>query len=121
MGMVILLFGFFGIALGTGWVAQLLLGKGRRVNWTQAFWVGLAGMGVAVLLAWLVDRDRGTTFGGVGFLVAIAAAFVIQWIVGGREAKEEAVERQHRRELTPEGLPGHHQPQHHPKRKKRRR
>ena len=59
MYMVILLFGFFGLAMGTGWVAQLLLGKSGRINWTQAFWVGLAGMGVAWLVGWLLDRSIG--------------------------------------------------------------
>ena len=63
MYMVILLFGFFGLAMGTGWVAQLLLGKSGRINWTQAFWVGLAGMGVAWLVGWLLDRSIGVTFG----------------------------------------------------------
>ena len=72
MYMVILLFGFFGLAMGTGWVAQLLLGKSGRINWTQAFWVGLAGMGVAWLVGWLLDRSIGVTFGISGFLVAIA-------------------------------------------------
>src|SRR4051812_34602717 len=75
---VVLIFGFFGIALGTGWVAQLLVGKGRPIDWTQAFWVGLAGMGIATVIAFLVDRDAGSTFGLVGILVTVAAAAVIQ-------------------------------------------
>ena len=63
---VILIFGFFGIALGTGWAAQLLVGKGRRINWTQAFWVGLAGMGLAALIGYLLDKHAGATFGIAG-------------------------------------------------------
>ena len=44
MYMVILLFGFFGLAMGTGWVAQLLLGKSgastgpRRSGWAWPAW-----------------------------------------------------------------------------------
>ncbi len=120
MYMVILLFGFFGLAMGTGWVAQLLLGKSGRINWTQAFWVGLAGMGVAWLVGWFLDRSIGLTFGISGFLVAIAGAFVIQWIIGRRETAARVEEHHHEKELTPEGLPGHHQPQRHKSKKKRR-
>jgi putative flippase GtrA len=117
---VILIFGFFGIALGTGWVAQLLVGHGRRIDWTQAFWVGLAGMGLAALVGFLLDKHAGTTFGIGGFLVAIGSAAVIQYVLSSREAKEHAEERHHEQELTPEGLPGHHQPKKHPNKKKRR-
>ena len=120
MAMVILLFGFFGIAMGTGWVAQLLLGRSGRINWAQAFWVGLAGMAGAGVVGWLLDRSIGWTFGVSGFLVAIAIAFAIQAIVSSREAAAVREEHHREKELTPEGLPGHHQPQHHPKKKKRR-
>ena len=120
MYLVILLFGFFGLAMGTGWIAQVLLGKSPRINWTQAFWVGLAGMGIAWLVGWLLDRSIGRTFGISGFLVAIAAAFVIQWVIGSRESAARAEEHHHEKELTPEGLPGHHQPQRHKSKKKSR-
>ena len=120
MGLVILMFGFFGIALGTGWVAQLLVGRSGRINWTQAFWVGLAGMGVAGLIGYLVDNDTGRTFGFVGFLVAVGASFGIQSVLSSREAKVRREERHHERELSPEGLTGHHQPKKHPAKKKRR-
>ncbi len=116
---VILIFGFFGMALGTGWVAQLLVGKGRRINWTQAFWVGLAGMGLAALVGYLLDKHAGMTFGFAGFLVAIGSAAVIQYVLSSREATEHAEERHREQELTPEGLPGHHQPKKHPAKKKR--
>lgn len=117
---VILIFGFFGIALGTGWAAQLLVGKGRRIDWTQAFWVGLAGMGLAALVGYLLDKHARATFGFAGFLVAVAAAAVIQWILINRETSELAEERHHEQELTAEGLPGHHQPKKHRATKKRR-
>ena len=116
---VVLIFGFFGIALGTGWAAQLLVGKGRPVDWTQAFWVGVAGMGVAAVVAYLVDRDTGSTFGFVGVLVALAAAAVIQAVLTSRAIGEERAERHHDRELTPEGLPGHHQPKKRSSKKRR--
>jgi uncharacterized membrane protein YraQ (UPF0718 family) len=115
-----LLLGFFGIAMGTGWIAQVLTRKGSgRIDWAQAFWVGLGAMGVAWLVAWLLDRKVGTTFSVAGFLVAIAAAVVIQLIVGSRRTAQVAEEHHREKELTPEGLPGHHQPQKHKKRKKR--
>src|SRR3954454_18468932 len=70
MYMTILLFGFFGISMGTGWVAQLLTGRrSGRIEWGQAFWVGLAGMGIAWLGAWLLDRTGGPTFAVAGFVV----------------------------------------------------
>lgn len=120
MYMTMLLLGFFGIAMGTGWIAQVITRKGSsRIDWAQAFWIGLAAMGVAWLAAWLLDRKVGTTFGVAGFLVAIAAAVVIQLVVGSRQAAEIAEEHHREKELTPEGLPGHHQPQRHTKKKKR--
>jgi len=118
--LTMLLLGFFGIAMGTGWIAQVLTRRGSsRIDWAQAFWVGLAALGVAWLVAWLLDRKVGTTFGVVGFLVAIAAAVVIQLIVGSRRAAAVAEEHHREKELTPEGLPGHHQPQKHKKKKRR--
>lgn len=118
MYMAILLFGFFGIAMGTGWIAQVITRKGR-VDWPQAFWVGLASMGIAWLIAWLLDRQVGTTFGVAGFLVAIAAAIVIQLALNMREREVHAEAHHRQKELTPEGLPGHHQPQKRKSRKKR--
>jgi uncharacterized membrane protein YraQ (UPF0718 family) len=120
MYMTMLLLGFFGIAMGTGWIAQVITGtRSGRVDWAQAFWVGLAGMGVAWLVAWLLDRNVGTTFGVAGFLVAITAAVVIQLIVGARRAAVVADEHHREKELTAEGLPGHHQPQKQHKKKRR--
>ena len=116
---VILIFGFFGIALGAGWVAQLLVGN-RRIDWTQAFWVGLAGTGLAALVGYLLDKHAGKTFGFAGFLVAVGSAAAIQYLLSRREATERAEERHAEKELTPEGLPGHHQPKKHPAKKRRR-
>jgi uncharacterized membrane protein YraQ (UPF0718 family) len=118
--MTMLLLGFFAIAMGTGWIAQVITRRGSaRIDWAQAFWVGLAAMGVAWLVAWLLDRQVGTTFGVAGFLVAIATAVVIQLIVGSRQAAVVAEEHHREKELTPEGLAGHHQPQKRQKKKRR--
>jgi uncharacterized membrane protein YraQ (UPF0718 family) len=91
-------------------VAQLVVGKGRPIDWTQAFWVGLAAMGVATVIAFLVDRDTGSTFGLVGIVVTVAAAAVIQSVLTSRAVKREHEQRAHDKHLTAEGLPGHHQP-----------
>jgi len=120
MYMTILLFGFFGISMGTGWVAQLLTGRrSGRIEWGQAFWVGLAGMGIAWLVAWLLDRTVGTTFAVAGFVVAIAAAVLIQLVLNARETAVQAEEHHRDKELTPEGLPGHHRPPKRASKKKR--
>ncbi len=51
--------------------------------------------------------------------MAIGSAAVIQYVLSSREATEHAEERHREQELTPEGLPGHHQPKKHPAKKKR--
>src|SRR3954469_5520684 len=122
MYMTILLFGFFGISMGTGWVAQLLTGRrSGRIEWGQAFWVGLAGMGIAWLVAWLLDRTGGTTFAGAGVVAAIAGAVPPpspgggsvgpppqgvppQLVPNAREPPVQAEEHHRDKELTPEGL-----------------
>ena len=119
MGLVIVMFGMFGVALGAGWVAQLFVGKGGRVNWPQAGWVGLLGTAIAGGIAWLVGGKFGMVFSLVGFALAILVSFLIETIVVKREKQERHEEREHERQLTPDGLPGHHQPQKHPKKKRR--
>src|SRR3954464_605319 len=106
MYMTILLFGFFGISMGTGWVAQLLTGRrSGRIEWGQAFWVGLAGMGIAWLVAWLLDRTGGTPFALAGVVVAIAAGVLTQLVLTARDPPVQAEEHHRDKELTPEGLP----------------
>jgi mannitol-specific phosphotransferase system IIBC component len=117
---VITLFAMFGVALAAGWVAQLLVGRRGRVDWTQAGWVGLLGTAIAGVIAWLVDGEFGMVFSAAGLLLAIAVSFVIETIVVRRAAESRHEERQHQKELTPEGLPGHHQPKKRTSKKKRR-
>jgi mannitol-specific phosphotransferase system IIBC component len=119
MFLLIALFAMFGVALAAGWVAQLLVGK-RPIDWTQAGWVGLVGTAIAGGIAWLLDRHVGTVFSVAGLLLAILVSFVIESIVVRREVAERHEVREQERELTPEGLPGHHQPKKHPKKRKRR-
>ena len=120
MGLVIVVFGMFGVALAAGWVAQLLVGKGGRIDWPQAGWVGLLGTAIAGGIAWLVGGKFGMVFSVVGLGLAILVSFLIETIVIKRESEERRERRHRAKELTPEGLPGHHQPQRHPKKKKRR-
>ena len=64
---VILIFGFFGIALGTGWVAQLLVGKGRAHQLDPGVLGGPGRHGRRVRsIGWLLDRHVGVTFGIAG-------------------------------------------------------
>jgi phosphotransferase system glucose/maltose/N-acetylglucosamine-specific IIC component len=114
---LIVLFAMFGVALAAGWVAQLLVGK-RPIDWTQAGCVGLVGTAIAGGIAWLFDRHVATVFSVTGLVLAILVSFVIEWLVVRREVAERREEHHREHELTPEGLPGHHQPK---KRKKKRR
>ena len=120
MYLLIALFAMFGVALAAGWVAQLLVGHRRRVDWTQAGWVGLLGTAIAGGIAWLVAGRFSLVFSVTGLLLAILVSFVIETIVVRRAAEERHEEREREKELTPEGLPGHHQPKKRSAKKKRR-
>ena len=121
MIVLIVVFAMFGVALAAGWVAQLLVGRGRHINWTEAGRVGLLGTAIAGSIAWLVDGKFGAVFSIAGLLLAVGVSFVIQLFVARGDRKEAREERHEEKELTPEGLPGHHQPKpHHPKKKRRR-
>jgi hypothetical protein len=120
MYLLIILFAMFGVALAAGWVAQLLVGRGGRIDWTQAGWVGLLGTAIAGAIARLVAGEFGLVFSVWGLVLAISVSFVIQLIVGRAQAAERHEERERERELTPEGLPGHHQPKKRSSKKRRR-
>jgi hypothetical protein len=119
MVLLITLFAMFGVALAAGWGAQLLAGRGGRIDWTQAGWVGLVGTTIAGLIAWAVDGAFGAVFSVAGLVLAIGISFAIESVLVGRERRERREERQRRAQLTPEGLPGHHQPQRRSKKRKR--
>jgi hypothetical protein len=122
MGLVIVMFGMVGVALAAGWVAQLLVGRHGRTDWTEVGWVGLLGTAIAGSIAWLIDGEFGAVFSVAGFLLAIGISFLVMSFVTTRQAAARRAERHRERELTPEGLPGHHQPQqHHPKNKRKKR
>jgi hypothetical protein len=122
MGLVIVVFGMVGVALAAGWVAQLLVGRHGRTDWTEVGWVGLLGVVIAGGIAWLIDGEFGSVFSVSGMLLAIGVSFLIMSFVTTRQAAARRAERHRQRALTPEGLPGHHQPQqhHHPNKKKRK-
>jgi hypothetical protein len=109
------------MAIAAGWLAQIVIGKRRmmEVNWPQAGAVGLIATGIGVLVSTLV-YGRLSGFGPLGLAIAVVGAFVIEAIWISSADKERHEERERQKEMTPEGLPGHHQPQHHPKKKKRR-
>jgi predicted lipid-binding transport protein (Tim44 family) len=110
MLLLAMLLAMFGVALAAGWVAQLLVGRGDRIDWTQAGWVGLVGTVIAGVIARLVAGEFGLVFSVWGLLLVIAVSFVVQMIVMRAQRADRRAEREHQRELTPEGLAGHHQP-----------
>jgi uncharacterized membrane protein YeaQ/YmgE (transglycosylase-associated protein family) len=75
------------LGLAAGWVAQLVLGKGRQVDWTLALVTGLAGSFVGGLLASLVAGDglRIRPSGLIGSIFgAIVVLAIVQGVRGGR-------------------------------------
>ena len=60
------------VALASGWVAQVILGRNRgRTNWTEALIAGLVGSFVGGMIASLIAGD-GIEFrpsGGIGSIV----------------------------------------------------
>jgi uncharacterized membrane protein YeaQ/YmgE (transglycosylase-associated protein family) len=76
------------LGLAAGWVAQMILGKGRQVDWTMALVTGLVGSFVGGLLASLVAGD-GLAIRPSGLIGSIVGAIVVLAIVrgvrGGRE------------------------------------
>ena len=99
------------IAFAAGWVAQLTVGHRRmtEVNWGQVGVVGIIATGISVVVSTIVEGEL-SGFGPLGLVLAIVMAFVVQAIWTATEEKRRHEEREHERELTPEGLPGHHQP-----------
>jgi uncharacterized membrane protein YeaQ/YmgE (transglycosylase-associated protein family) len=64
------------IGMAAGWVAQLLLGHGRRIDWTEALLVGLAGSFLGGLVASLVAGD-GLRIRPTGLIGSIVGAIVV--------------------------------------------
>jgi uncharacterized membrane protein YeaQ/YmgE (transglycosylase-associated protein family) len=75
------------LGLAAGWVAQLVLGSGRQIDWQMALVTGLIGSFVGGLLASLVAGDglRIRPSGLIGSIVgAIVVLAIVQGVRGGR-------------------------------------
>jgi uncharacterized membrane protein YeaQ/YmgE (transglycosylase-associated protein family) len=77
------------LGLAAGWVAQLVLGSGRQIDWQLALITGLIGSFVGGLLASLVAGDglRIRPSGLIGSIVgAIVVLAIVQGVRGGRSS-----------------------------------
>jgi uncharacterized membrane protein YeaQ/YmgE (transglycosylase-associated protein family) len=75
------------LGLAAGWVAQLVLGAGRQIDWQLALVTGLIGSFVGGLLASLVAGDglRIRPSGLIGSIVgAIVVLAIVRGVRGGR-------------------------------------
>jgi uncharacterized membrane protein YeaQ/YmgE (transglycosylase-associated protein family) len=75
------------LGLAAGWVAQLVLGAGRQIDWELALVTGLIGSFVGGLLASLVAGDglRIRPSGLIGSIVgAIVVLAIVRGVRGGR-------------------------------------
>jgi uncharacterized membrane protein YeaQ/YmgE (transglycosylase-associated protein family) len=75
------------LGLAAGWVAQLVLGSGRQIDWQLALITGLIGSFVGGLLASLVAGDglRIRPSGLIGSILgAIVVLAIVQGVRGGR-------------------------------------
>jgi uncharacterized membrane protein YeaQ/YmgE (transglycosylase-associated protein family) len=70
------------LGLAAGWVAQLVLGSGRQIDWQLALVTGLIGSFVGGLLASLVAGD-GLRIRPSGLIGSIVGAIVVLAIVQG--------------------------------------
>lgn len=68
----------FGMAIG--WVAQMILGAGRRIDWPLALIAGLGGSFVGGLLASLIGGD-GLDLRPSGIIGSIVGAIIVTAIV----------------------------------------
>jgi uncharacterized membrane protein YeaQ/YmgE (transglycosylase-associated protein family) len=77
-----LILGMIVIGLAAGWVAQLVLGAGRQIDWQLALVTGLIGSFVGGLLASLVAGD-GLHIRPSGLIGSIVGAIVVLAVVRG--------------------------------------
>jgi uncharacterized membrane protein YeaQ/YmgE (transglycosylase-associated protein family) len=78
------------LALASGWVAQMILGRsGRRNNWAEAFVAGLIGSFVGGLLASLLAGD-GLEFRPSGVIGSIVGAVIVLAIWGSIRGRSTA-------------------------------
>jgi uncharacterized membrane protein YeaQ/YmgE (transglycosylase-associated protein family) len=64
------------IGIAAGWVAELVLNRGQKVNWTEALVVGLVGSFVGGLLASLIAGD-GFNIRMSGLIGSIVGAIIV--------------------------------------------
>ena len=84
-----LILALLAIALASGWIAQLIVGRSHgRTDWTQALVAGFIGSFVGGLLASLIAGD-GLRFRPSGLIGSIVGAVIVTAIWGlirGRQA-----------------------------------
>jgi uncharacterized membrane protein YeaQ/YmgE (transglycosylase-associated protein family) len=64
------------VGLFAGWVAQLILGGGRQIDWAQALIAGLAGSFVGGLIGSLIAGD-GIRLRPSGIIGSIVGALIV--------------------------------------------
>ena len=78
------------LALASGWVAQMILGRtSHRNNWAEAFVAGLIGSFVGGLLASLIAGD-GLEFRPSGVIGSIVGAVIVLAVWGAIRGRSTA-------------------------------
>ena len=78
------------LALASGWVAQMILGRtSRRNNWAEAFVAGLIGSFVGGMLASLIAGD-GFEFRPSGVIGSIVGAVIVLAVWGAIRGRRTA-------------------------------
>jgi uncharacterized membrane protein YeaQ/YmgE (transglycosylase-associated protein family) len=72
----VLLLGLVVLGLFAGWIAQLLLGGGRQIDWAQSLVAGLVGSFVGGLIVSLIAGD-GLRFRPSGIIGSIVGAVIV--------------------------------------------
>jgi uncharacterized membrane protein YeaQ/YmgE (transglycosylase-associated protein family) len=68
------------LGLASGWVAHLVVDRGREANWSQLLVVGVAGSFVGGLLVSLISGD-GLTIRASGLIGSVLGATLLLFIV----------------------------------------
>ena len=84
-----LILALLAIALASGWIAQLIVGRSRgRTDWTQALIAGFIGSFVGGLLASLIAGDglQIRPSGLVGSIIGAVLVTAVWGLIRGRQA-----------------------------------
>jgi uncharacterized membrane protein YeaQ/YmgE (transglycosylase-associated protein family) len=86
----VLILGLIVFGLAVGWIAQLIVGGGRRVDWGQSLVAGLVGSFVGGLVISLIAGD-GLRFRPSGIIGSIGGAIVVLlvWNAVRRSARQK--------------------------------